>query len=637
LAKGNGPETAGYAATVNFDTEIDTDYFILVASANGSVGEFELSVTAVNETPENNICSKATELVAGQTAETNTLSSTHDFPYGAYCGLPLQTAGNWFTVEGTGRGFSVSTCLDSNNRGYNSAISVFTGRCNDVSNLQCVTGTSTNDPSCDGGVTASFLSQVDTTYYIYVHGARPNSMGSTSISVEEFDVVEPNEFCTGAFEAATDGSRIQGSTEDAIAPATAATQCGVDIESPGLWYYFDSTPTLDVLDITACALGDDGTFDVSVSIFSSPIVAGSDIASRGCGFLQCVTGLTYHGERCLAASSSSRRQLQNSAVESAIILATEPNLRYHIFVHGNDPSSGGAGAGGFELYIRQRTSIISDSNVNVNANSTIPSDLPRGADLFRWTTIGTPITFELKEAGDQITSVSLLTQPSGGDANVNESNGTTTSLTYTPKPSFFGYDDLALSVCYETSATSSRSGRTDDCFVVKVTYHVLGTPEQAKSAQQTGSEKSNKWWLLMLLLLLPCVCCCIWYIFYRDGDDEDDEDDDHDGEDSKDEFDDEFHSENDELVPSSQREEADEDEESQENEEDDDSDGGSENFEGGDDTDDEIDVNEYSDDDRDGEIQDDTDNERTAGWESSSEDGTEDDQDLYFDTSGRLA
>mmetsp|Transcript_36249 Transcript_36249/g.87337 ORF Transcript_36249/g.87337 Transcript_36249/m.87337 type:complete len:1831 (+) Transcript_36249:46-5538(+) len=618
------------SATVNFETLTDTEYYILVASADGSSGNFDLTVSTVNDTPENNLCPRAVELLADQTVQTSTTSSTLDFPHGSFCGTPLDTAGNWFTLEGTGRGMSVSTCGDTTNSDYNTAISVFTGRCNDVSNLKCVTGTSSKDPSCTNGVTVSFSSQIDTTYHIYVHGARPNSMGSTSISVAEFDVVEPNEFCTGAFEAPTDGSRVQGSTEDAIRTATAATYCGVDIESPGLWYYFDSTPALDIFDIEACAADDDETFDVSISVFSSSLFSGNDIESAGCGDMQCVTGLAFTGNLC-SASSSSRRNLQAETVQSTIILATQPNLRYHVFVHGRNPS-GGEGAGDFELYVRKRTDIIFENGGGVNVDGIIP-DLPHGSNLFRWTTIGTPISFVVNEVSDEITSVSLLAQPLDGQASL-DGNGGTQFLTYTPKPSFVGYDKLVLSVCYDGSGSSGSSG-DDGCFIVEVTFHVVGTVEQAeraKSTQQTSDEGWNKLWLLVLLLLLPCLVCCIWYMFCRNSDSDYDER----GEDADDkfeDFDDEFESDNDELVPFSPPEDSDEEEDS-DDEEDEDEEGDSSESSDSDD-DDDIDVNEYTDDEDNVSISDD-DDEHGDGWESQS-DRTEGDRDTYFDTSGRLA
>ena len=618
------------SATVNFATEEETEYFILVASADGSSGNFDLTVSSVNDTPDNNICPRAVELLAGQTVQTNTISSTLDFPYGSFCGTPLDTAGNWFTLKGTGRGFAVSTCDNTTNSDYNGAISVFTGLCNDVSNLKCVTGTSSEDPSCTNGVTASFSSQIDTTYHIYVHGTRPNSMGSTSISVAEFDVVEPNEFCAGAFEAPTDGSRVQGSTEDAIRTATAATYCGVDIESPGLWYYFDSTPDLDIFDIEACAADEDGIFDVSISIFSSPLFSGNDIESAGCGDLLCVTGLAFTGNQC-SALSSSRRTLQAETAEKRIILATQPDLRYHIFVHGRNPL-GGEGAGDFELYVRKRTEILFEKGGGGNVDGILP-DLPRGSDLFRWTTIGTPISFVVNEANDAITSVSLLVEPLEGQASL-DGDGGTQSLTYIPKSSFVGYDKVVLSVCYDDSRSSESSGDSD-CYIVGVTFHVAGTVEQAeraKSTQQASDEGRNKLWLLVLLLLLPCLFCCIWYMFCRRSDGDYDER----GEDSDgkfENFDDEFESENGELVPFSPEDS--EEEEDSDDEEDSDEEGDSSGSSESTDSngDDDIDVNEYTDDEDNESISDD---EEVDGWESQS-DGTEGDHDTYFDTSGRLA
>jgi hypothetical protein len=334
------------SATVNWRSEEGAEYFVLVSSRDGSVGDFELQVTEFDPVA-NDQCSDAIDFSLGSQISGSTMDATNDFPYDSeYCGLPLETAGVWYEIEGTGNGISFSTCAGND---YNSAISIFTG--SDCKNLQCLTGVATLDPSCDyAGVTAAWLSQNNETYYVYVHGSALNSYGSFEVVAEEFVVIEPNEFCQQALPVTGNESFIQGSTEDATyaAPTNA---CGVEVVNPGLWYTIEGTGY--PYEISACARDNTDTFDVSVSLFSGD----------NCGELNCVSGYTFTDQFCSTdgvGSSTSARFLQNSSDSlGSISLDSEEGATYYVYVHGQDPSSledGNItnGVGDFDLIIRSQ-------------------------------------------------------------------------------------------------------------------------------------------------------------------------------------------------------------------------------------------------------------------------------------------
>ena len=183
-------------------------------------------------------------------------------------------------------------------------------------------------------------------------------MGDFRLTPRPFEIITSNEFCPQALAVETDGSRVQGSTEDAIFPAIHSSSCGVDVNSPGIWYRFDGSNF--PMDIAACSADND--FDVSVSVFTGD-----------CDDLTCVTGATFQD---LCASASSGRTLQES---SSFSISSEKGTTYYIFVHGQQS------VGNFELYVTEDDS-ISDPSLVANI------DLPYGTDLYRWTPLDQPVT-----------------------------------------------------------------------------------------------------------------------------------------------------------------------------------------------------------------------------------------------------
>jgi len=334
-------DIATNSATVNWESEEGEEYFILVGSRDGSFGNFELSITEFDEPADNDHCPNATPIVipGTETVITGgaTKDATNDFPYGErFCGAPLDTAGVWYTIEGTGDGLSVSTCGQND---YNSAISIFTG--NDCGELQCYTGIATRDPSCNyGGVTAAWLSDVGETYHVYVHGSAQNSYGTFDLQVEKFTNVVENGFCNEALPITDPGVYIRATTLNATHSAP-TNVCGAETVHPGLWYTFEGTGA--PFYITSCPLD---SINVTVSLFEGD----------NCGELSCISGTQFTRSMCGTEPETNDinvRFLQKDPAPT--VLESEVGKTYYMFIHGQvtedtdntyDPENG---VGGFDI------------------------------------------------------------------------------------------------------------------------------------------------------------------------------------------------------------------------------------------------------------------------------------------------
>merc|ERR1712176_1514189 len=182
-----------------------------------------------------------------------------------------------------------------------------------------------------------FYAEPNTKYRVYIHGqsGSNNGIGDFNLNYKEFNILEANEFCPAAREVPTDGTRVQGSTEDATHASIPTASCGVPITNPGLWYTFKGNG--QPFEIRACS-EDEGEFDVSISIFEG--------GPGGCDALTCLTGTTFIDTVC--GATSQQRFLQGGGISpvSEFRFMTE-GKDYYMFVHGQD---GAQGVGDFSLY-----------------------------------------------------------------------------------------------------------------------------------------------------------------------------------------------------------------------------------------------------------------------------------------------
>ena len=439
-------------SVVNFKTKVGEEYYILVSSRNGEIGNFGLQVSET-QSPSNNECKNFISLMEDDLVG-STNQATMDFPVDYSCGLPLNSPGVWYEVDGEGLGVEVNVC-DSD---FDSAISIFEGSA--CGELKCITGTSAISEKCANGkgVTASFFGVQNTTYRVYVHGRSRSShnTGNFTVSKSSFGVIESNEFCPSASQLPTDGSRIQVSTKDATHASIPSSSCGVGISNPGLWYAFQGTG--QPFKISACNR-DEGDVDVSVSLF----VGGSE----GCDALKCLTGTTFIDAVCPA--SEERRFLQTglSLSLSPLRIMTEKNQNYYAFVHGT------GGVGDFDLSV-----VEENDNVFVGTDPPTEASLTYGKDLHRWV----PINSDSLVIYMDYLSLEIVDQPLG--------NVTTQGfrIFYAPPYNYIGDDVMTVDGC-----------NGEDCDRFDVTISVIDHTEETTS-DDNKQDNSWKWYLWFLVL-----------------------------------------------------------------------------------------------------------------------------------------
>ena len=460
----------GRGSVVNFRTTLGQDYYILVSSRReGQTGDFRLTVTE-EDAVTNDQCRRAPALEKGVSVEGSNLLATIDFPPEESCVVPLDSPGVWYTIEGAGKAIEVGTCQDNN---FDAAISVFKGSC--PNSLECVAGSSAVDSSCTNGkgVSTSFYGESSQKYLVYVHGATgsPNYQGDFSLTYNEFEVTDAHEFCAGARDIPTDGSRVQGSTEDATGAAIPESSCGVDITQPGLWYTFKGNA--QPFEITACS-EDEGDFDVSVSIFEG--------GPGGCAALTCVTGTTFVAT---CGSAQGRRSLKQLSTDFRFM--SKPGADYFVFVHGTD-------VGDFSLFVQ-------DENVaGFGTAAPTPTPVRHGKDLFRWL----PINSKTTVIPTDYLELEVVSGPSQGNLTI-----AGYQIEYTPTQDFVGDEVITLDGC-----------NNGDCYRFDVTIHVMGKKPDPIS-QSKGSNKGLLW-LLVLLVVIPLMCLPFYLFFRKKGKDEDD-------------------------------------------------------------------------------------------------------------------
>lgn len=454
LGNGNEAQCDEKASIVNFQTRVDIDYYILVSSRDGKSGNFGLQVSETLS-PINNECSAAIPLDEIPSVG-STLQATVDFPVDYQCGLPMNSQGVWYQVEGKGRGIEISTC-DSD---FESAISVFKG--SPCGNLYCITGAIATNRECANGskgVKASFFGEKDVNYRVYIHGESesPNNAGNFTVSYDEFDVLEANEFCPSAREIPTDGSRVQVSTEDATRASIPSSSCGVEITNPGLWYTFRGNG--QPFRITACSEDNVGV-DVSVSIFAAN--------SAGCDALTCLTGRTFFENVC---STSQDRPFLGLVLSPNLRFMTEKNKDYYIYVHGTD------GVGDFDVFLEE------ENFASFNTPAPTKNLFRYGKDLHRWI----PVDTKALAIHTDYLSLEIVDPPFG--------NATTEGyiINYIPPVNFSGYDIMTVNGCNNL-----------DCYRFDVTISIMGQSEDSTN-EGDDNGRGNKRQLLWLLLLLSLV------------------------------------------------------------------------------------------------------------------------------------
>lgn len=118
----------GLQSGVRWESEVDTNYLLLVHGYNTSSGNYALRISAEHP-PANNDCVDAIELTHGSRVEGTNVDTTREVGMPA-CIDPFRTGVAWYTFTGTGGSVEISTCNDSTE--ITSRLAIYTGPCDDL-------------------------------------------------------------------------------------------------------------------------------------------------------------------------------------------------------------------------------------------------------------------------------------------------------------------------------------------------------------------------------------------------------------------------------------------------------------------------------------------------------------------------
>jgi hypothetical protein len=197
-----------------------------------------------------------------------------------------------YEFEGTGDIVSASVCSSETN--FDARISLFSGSCGD---LECMGHTT---ETCGEDGTIQWISAVDTSYYLLVHGTDSTSAGNFQLEMEDATL---NDSCERAVELATRTHSYFGSNLNATLEDSASCERRKP-PSYGMWYTFVGSGT----EVTISTCSEFTEFGTEISIFSG-----------SCGDLLCV--------------DSSQDGCGNQA---ALSFKTEEGTIYFVRIRGDD-------------------------------------------------------------------------------------------------------------------------------------------------------------------------------------------------------------------------------------------------------------------------------------------------------------
>jgi hypothetical protein len=272
---GNDYACGGSGSAVQWKTEEGVAYYIKVNGFYGPVGEFGMTLSS-SATPKNDDCLGSIVLTVSddEFIVVSTAGSTKDdIPICSQSSF--DAPGTWYQMEGKGKVVSLSTC--SSLTKASTAISVFSGSCQDLS---CVSE-AVVDYACQDSAASStvFLAEEGITYYILLQS--PDGIGGdVELTITEVEGVE-NDFCQRPSIVAIDGGEVAVTTEGATG-GSPSNECYFDPSIPDVWYLFDGSG--DVLQATACSS--------EFSYFSMAVVQGN------CTDTNCLASVYPETETC---------------------------------------------------------------------------------------------------------------------------------------------------------------------------------------------------------------------------------------------------------------------------------------------------------------------------------------------------
>ena len=210
-----GEDPSLSSATLVWDSDGGTVYFIHVHGYNSDVGDFELLLSEVTR-PGNDDCTSAILLEVGDTATGSTDFARADDDTD-FCGGTnnLTAPGLWYTVEGIG-----STITAAFNATYDAQLTIYSG--SDCGSLVCIDGTDGDSPFYTSG-SVRWQSVNGESYFIFIHGFN-DMVGDYDLTILGGSTPE-NDDCDGAIPF-LDGQSMMGSTIFATDDIITTENCG---------------------------------------------------------------------------------------------------------------------------------------------------------------------------------------------------------------------------------------------------------------------------------------------------------------------------------------------------------------------------------------------------------------------------
>ena len=268
----------------------EDNYFYDVSDANFTI------------TIDGDLCGDALPISCGDLKGGNTTGATDADEEPACSGGPgsggiVFNVGVWYTFTGSGDSMTVST--DNSGTDFDTELQLWRGACGA---LTCIGGDD------DGGAAAggfsskmTFLSEADSSYYVYVDGHGTTTTGNYELSL---DCKAPtNDLQANAIDIDCNIGSISGQTISATNTGEPAS-CGTSITAPGVWYSVDG-------------IGADITLDLCGSPYDSKINVYEDTGSG----LTCVIGEDDDFPNC-------------SGDDPSVTFASEVGKTYLIYVQG---------------------------------------------------------------------------------------------------------------------------------------------------------------------------------------------------------------------------------------------------------------------------------------------------------------
>ncbi len=296
-----------------FSSEIGVEYHILVGGAQSSAfGDFGLTIAEV-EVPRNIFCGNAIALLpdSGITFGSMSNGTVAPPPWNYSCSYFYEIPRMWYSLNGTGDTYAITTCSSELN--FDSGLSLSSGTCD---SSYCLAFAPNEDNDCQN-ITYSaarvvFRSEVGVEYLIAVEGLNISSevegkFGLTMTRVE----LPPNDYCLRASVIRPDNGTIQGWIANVTATLETTNVCSFAENVPGVWYSLVGTG--EDLAISTCSK--ELNFDSGISISSG----------------------TCEDQKCIISTANNDADCINSPYSGAsVVLRTEVGVQYFILVEGLD-------------------------------------------------------------------------------------------------------------------------------------------------------------------------------------------------------------------------------------------------------------------------------------------------------------